>query len=88
MSVVAPGTPNEAWYLIQWFVKQWHILRYTHQVQDWRERGSFKRSKDVVHVMEKDKKNTYTFLVLKSLETEDGVRISERCASKAALQEH
>lgn len=44
--------------------------------------------KILAQVIEKEEKDTYTFLVLKSLDGEGGVRIFERYASKAALQEH
>jgi len=38
--------------------------------------------------VEREEKGTYTYLVLRSLDTEDGVRVFERYASKEAMEEH
>jgi quinol monooxygenase YgiN len=42
----------------------------------------------VAKEVEASEPNTYTFLVLRSLDTEDGVRVFERYASRAAMEQH
>ena len=44
--------------------------------------------KMVAGQVEREEKGTYTYLVLRSLDTEDGVRVFERYASKEAMEEH
>lgn len=44
--------------------------------------------KTVAGQVEREEKGTYTYLVLRSLDTEDGVRVFERYASKEAMEEH
>ena len=42
----------------------------------------------VAEVVEREEPGTYTYMVLRSLDTEDGVRVFERYESRAAMEEH
>jgi quinol monooxygenase YgiN len=43
---------------------------------------------DVAKHVEREEPGTYTFVVLRSLDTEDGVRVFERYESRASMEEH